>query len=524
MSIFAVNAVGDIGIIRDVKPHELPPTAWSNGLNVRFEDGFVAKTSGDVAVFGSTSVAPYGIMPVPLRSLYYWLYMGLTKVYVYDGTSHTNITRQTALADVNYTGTADNLWTGGVLGGVPVLNNGVDVPQMWLPATVGTKLAALSNWPAATTAEVLRIYKQFLLALDVTKSGTRYPTTLKWSHPADPGTVPVSWDETDPTKDCGEYTFSETGDWLVDCAPLRDSIIVYKEATTWSMQYIGGVDIFRFSKLFDSFGAAAKNCAVEFTPGKHIVLTQGDIVVHDGNSAESILAKKWRTWLASNINGGSKYHHIVVQYNKEEVWCCVATGSNTFCNYALIWNWRTLAITLRELPNISQMESGIVTLATTTTDSLTWADSTEAWAGARLYQSGEAKLLMACPEALLIRRLDYTETFNGTTIAASVERTGIGIPLKQSLPPDFTAMKFCRNIWPRIEGTIGGVVNVEIGTQSNIGADTVWQTAKPYTIGYSTKIDCLASGRLLGIRFSSDTDITWKLHGYELDVDFGGNF
>ena len=39
--------------------------------------------------------------------------------------------------------------------------------------------------------------QNYLIALDLTKSGTRYPHMVKWSAAADPGTVPASWDETD---------------------------------------------------------------------------------------------------------------------------------------------------------------------------------------------------------------------------------------------------------------------------------------------------------------------------------------
>jgi len=527
--IFGINDVGALGIIKDKMPHELPPNAWSGGQNVRFNDGYGQKTDGYAAVFGAPSIAPYSILPVPAQNTYNWIYMGLDKVYVFDGNAHVNITRQITEVDLDYTGAVENAWTGGVLGGVPVINNGIEPPQMWNPPNIGTKLALLSNWPGNTTCEVMRVYKQFLVGLNLIKSGVRYPTTLKWSHPADPGFVPQSWSETDPTKDAGEYTFSETGDWLVDCAPLRDGNVVYKENTTWGMQYIGGVDIFRFSKLFGTFGALSRNCVVEFLTGRHLVLTQGDVVVHDAQSAESILTAKWRKWVSSNINQEALTQCFVVANTvKEEVWICLCTGAAILPNIALIWNWRTSAVGVRDLPNVAAIAQGLVSLATPGTESWSsdtdsWDSDTSAW-GEKLYTSAEPSFLMAVPGVPALYRADFTTDEAGVAQEAFLERTGIGIPLKQGMPPDFTSMKFIQNVWPRIEGTAGGVVKVDVGVQMEIGGAVTWRATQNYTIGQTQKIDCLMSGRLLAVRFRSDTSLQWRLHGYELDVELGGNY
>lgn len=113
---------------------------------------------------------------------------------------------------------------------------------------------------------------------------------------------------------------------------------------------------------------------------------------------------------------------------------------------------------------------------------------------------------------------------DGTILTVTLERTGIGIPLKQQLPPDFTILKFFKRMWPRIEGTSGGVVICEAGVQQEIGGAVRWLPAQNFTIGTSKHIDFRGCGRLLAVRFSSSSDITWQLLGYELDVKFGGNF
>lgn len=529
MAIFAINNVGATGVIKDRAPHELPPTAWSSADNIRFTDGIAEKANGYTNAFPPLDIAPYALLSVQPGVTYNWLVMGLDKVYVYDGATYVNITRQTAGVDVDYNTNLSYPWTGCVIGNVPVINNGVDTPQMWLPTNTLTKLTELSNWPANTLCRVMRAYKQYLVGLHISKSSVEYPTTLKWSHPADPNTVPSSWDETDPTKDAGEYTFSDTGDWLVDCLPLRDSNIVYKENSVWAMQFIGGVDIFRFSKLFGNFGALSRNCAVEFVAGQHLVLSRGDVMVHDGQSARSILTARYRNWLNSNINQDSITKSFVVALKaKEEVWICFPTGSSTFPDRAIVWNW--IGDTLSEvyLPETAHIAEGIIDTLDTSdqlwdNDTETWDSDISSW-NQRLYGLSSPGLLAASPDTLQLRKLDATTAYSGVPFTATLEKTGIGIPLKQGQPPDFTSYKFLQNVWPRIEGTLGGVVHVQVGTQDKINGAVTWQDAKDYTIGTTEKLDFFVSGRLLALRVSSDSSISWKLHGYEVDVALGGNF
>ena len=525
MAMIPVNNVGELGVITDVKPHELPLNAWSSALNMRFRDGYAEKFFGDATLTPGT-VAPYFLLPVPLPVDYYWLYAGLNKVYAFDGSTHTNITRQTLGVDVDYAATELLNWTGGLLNGVPIINNGVDLPQIWLPTTLGTKLAALTNWDAAWTCSAMRPYKSFLVALDVNKSGTRYPQMVKWSHPADTGGIPVSWDETDPTKDAGEYLLAETSGYAVDCVPLRDVNVVYKEDSIYLMQYIGGVFIFRFSALSKHLGLLSRRCAVEFTPGRHAAFCVGDIIQHDGQQVKSIVDAKMRRWLFNNIDGTNYPTSFVVNYaSLSEVWFCFPTTGNTIPNRALVWNWVSNTTTLRQLTDVAHIAAGILSSGSTTWDAAvgTWDSYAGVWE-TRSYNPSTLSLVQARPLASLLTQAETTNQLTGSAMAVSLERTGIAVPVVADRPPDFSSYKFCSAIWPRIEGTDGGQVMVSVGTQQQIDGAVTWEPPVQYTIGSTNKIDCRVSGRLLAVKFESTADIDWRLHGYELNVQAGGRF
>jgi len=268
------------------------------------QDGIDGRSITDIFA-GTAEVipsAPHWLLPWRTLTQKLWIYSGVDKCYQTDGVTHADITRYTTSpGDNDYTAGARPLWTGGVLHGVPVMNhrNGTDYPQQWDSALA--RMKDLENWPINTYAKVLRTYKNFLIALDITKGSTRYPFMVKWSDIADPGSVPASWDETDATTIAGENTLAQTNGWLVDCAPLGDLNVIYKQDSIWGMQHIGGVNVFRFYEISQSIGALAPRCIKEFYR-KHLVVGQNDIVLFDGGQPKSIVNKRMRRWFYNNIN------------------------------------------------------------------------------------------------------------------------------------------------------------------------------------------------------------------------------
>lgn len=526
-----IDAVGQQGINRDLPASELGLNVWSAGENVRCTAGYVEKLGGEVSMFGGASIAPY--FTTFVRSLSgdaYWIYAGVTAVWAWEVTgsataTHNNITR----AAGPYTAAGQSDWQGGVLNGVPILNNGVDTPQMWLPIDESQLLVALTNWPANTTTQIIRAYKNYLIALDVTKSGVRDPRLVKWSHPAAAGAVPTTWDETDATKDAGEYSLADTDGIVIDCVPMKDANIIYKDDSIWLMQAVNSSAIFTFAPLFRNQGVFGKNCAVEFQSGKHLVLGKDDVFVHDGVAITSILEGRVKKDLYANMDKTYADHsYVVLNAGNKEVWVCYPTTGNTYPNRAIVWNWITSAIGYRDLPMVASIGRGALSRDAPATDNWNsdasiWSDGVEPW-GQRASNQALTQLLMASPaNTKLYGVFDDEVDFNGVAFTAMVERTGLGVPLKTGQAPDIAAMKFCSNIWPRITGTSGGKVQVRFGSQIALNSAVVWGDWKDFIIGKTKKIDVLATGVLFAISFRS-TDLTvWQLQGYTLDVKLLGN-
>ena len=136
MALVPVADVGRVGIIRDIPPYNLPPNAWSNGNNVRFLDNGVKKIAGYSAVMDTVPFPPYYIQPyLAADGTYYWIAYGTTDIAIWNGSTWTDVVRQTTLTlDGAVSGSAGSITvdTGAALTALPAtgtLDVGTDTTE-----------------------------------------------------------------------------------------------------------------------------------------------------------------------------------------------------------------------------------------------------------------------------------------------------------------------------------------------------------------------------------------------------------
>jgi len=515
MKTVTVTQTGQYGVIKDLSRHELPINAWTDASNIRFLDGNAQQVLGYKELYPSAVVVPFHVAPLNVLGVPTWIYAGDHKVYtVANGPVHSNITRQAAGVDVDYTATR-NSWTSCLLGGIPILNDGVDLPQQWL---LTGKMTALSAWPATYTTSVMRVYKNSLIALNITKAGINYPFMVKWSHPADPGTVPVTWDPSDATKDAGEYDIADGYDKIVDGFVLRDSFMIYKQSSIWRMDYIGGPFVYRFQKVLGSSGALSRNCIVELD-GRHFVLTSNDCILHDGQTSVSVLDKQTRRFLFQEIDQSySDRCFVFVNKLYNEVVVCYPSLGNALCNKAMVWNTVDKTVTFREMPNLNHASSGAVDDSSNSTwasDSEAWSADTTAWDGSA--SSLNLSLSVMASDSQKLYLLDSGTTFDGVQPAAYLEKAGVSFGMPGQI-------KQISLITPRIFGTAGETVMVSIGTSNDPYATPVYNDPVPFTIGVDVHVSDFVSGRYLSVKFANGTAASWRLDSYDIDIRSAGKY
>ncbi|MFK3738951.1 hypothetical protein [Massilia sp. TN1-12] len=521
MTKVTIPNCGSVGVVMDLSAHELPPNAWTDARNMRFLDGSARPFFGHGPVYGSPAVIPLHVLPLRIGQALYWLYAGDKKIYattVTNGTAvHTNLTRQSAGADVDYSG-APNTWTSATLSGIPILNNGIDPPQRWDLSTA-TRFQTLDNWPANTTCKAMRAYRNFLIALDVTKAGTRYPFMVKWSSPADPGGVPITWDPNDATQDAGEFDLAEGGDYVIDGLQLRDSFMIYKQQSVWRMDFTGGAYVFSFRKVLGVSGAMNRNCIVELD-GWHFVLTGSDVVIHDGQSSQSVLDKVARRALFQDMDVAYNDRSFVFKNPfLNEVYVCYVPIGSTMPTKALVWNYVDKTVSYRDMPSVHHANYGPVdnTLGGSwAADNDAWDTDLTAWNGPD-FTPYLTRVLMASNEQQLYM-LDASATFNGVQPVAYLERRGLGFA-------DDEYTKRVTRVLARITGNKGQTVLIKIGGhQTDPYADPEWTMVFEHVIGESVRADMFVDYRYVAIRFETGTAAQWRLDSYDLDVQRGSQY
>ena len=514
---YPIKQVGAIGVIRDLSTHEIPDNAWTDAKNVRFLDGNAVQFFGHGQVYGTPAAAPQHVIPVQISGARYWIYLtaALAKAVTNSGGSTvvTDITHATPRTGVV------NQWTSTSLSGIPIVNVGdtSKVPMYW-DLNIANKFVDLTAWPANTYCKSLRAYKNFLVALNVTKASGAKPFMVKWSHPADPGALPVSWDETDTTKDAGETDLAEGGDPIIDGLQLRDSFMIYKESSVWRMDYTGGQQVFKFSKVLGISGALNCNCIVE-VDGFHVVLTNQDVIVHDGQSGTSVLDKQTRRDLFASIDATSSDKCFVFKnpfFN--EVFICYPSVGNTVCNKAMVWNYKDKTVSFREVPNLNHAALGAVDNSLNSTFD---SDSLPFDADLSLFDSSDfvpstARVMMASADTKLFM-LDSSASWDGALPSAYLERRGLsfGAPDK---------IKLIRGIRPRITGSTGYTVQIQVGWSNDPYADPTWGATMTHTIGTTVSNDCFVSGRYIAIKIITGTGYQWRLDSLDFDIVIGGSW
>jgi hypothetical protein len=516
-----LNDIASVGVVRDSPPHEIPPEAWTLAENVRFEDDSIVQLLGYSQIFGTPGVAPYYAQYVSAPGQPWWLYAGLSKIYAYNGVTHTDITRTTDGA--TYNATSASQWQGTNIGGIPVINNGVDVPQFWGSFSALTHMANLTNWPSTLRCAVIRAFGPYLLALNLTDTGVQKPYDVRWSHPADPGSVPPTWDITDPTHNAGQVSLSDVDSGqIVDGLSLQGKFYVYKENSTWRFRNVGGQFIFDEDAFLETTGILSPRCVAITGDGqRHFFVGQDNIYTHDGNSAKPLLDKRTRRYLFNNIDVGNfAASFVFINPVRKEGWFCYPASGASVPNRALIVNYDTLSNTECDVDFVAAAMGTVQT-----SDSETWATVTGVWTDdtAPWNASNRRKIVLSKPTATKFEQLDLGSTRDGVAFTGLIQRTSLGLVGRNRRTgewiTDFEVRKMCHRIWPKMSGA---PVQIRLGGQAVPGGPVTWSLPQTFDPNTQKYCDITAEGAALSIEISGSNG--WKLDGYKLDLVTLGRF
>jgi hypothetical protein len=364
------------GIIPDIEPTDLPPEAFSAGVNVRFDNGRIERAPVFRNISALTNANPRHVTSQTAA--------GTDNIYVAYKNGRVFKWTTSAESDQSIAGyvdaDSDSVWTTPDLASVLYFNREDRVPWALTPGT--SQFVTLANWTSTHRCKSLRTYNDALIAINVTKAGVNSPKMVKTSSIATDGAVPASWDHTTPGTNATENILARLKQPLIDGLALKETFYLYSQAETWAMQADGSDDVYAYREVFGDRGAINTNCVTEFE-GKHAVFGTKDIWIHDGVSPRSISDGRVRKFVFGTINA-SKATTCFTAHNpnlKEIAFCfvsgdrlCAFKSPAAGCNRAAVWNYVNDTWTFYDLPLVFAS-----TFASVST-SPTWATVTATWA------------------------------------------------------------------------------------------------------------------------------------------------
>lgn len=522
MPTFPVRNLGAAGIVADINAYDLPPNVLSSGVNIRFDSGRVSRAPVFREVFDLTAedaaFTPGYLFPVPPAAAgdpesIVTVSRDYSTFYQIIGSTASDVTPPSGLV------TGDNVFpfTHAFLGGVSYVNRYSSVP--FSKTALDATFVALPNWDAAWTCGVLRPYKDFLVALNVTKSSVEYPQMVKWSDITQFGDVPPSWDHTLTTNSAGENVLNQMQGRIVDGCVLRDTFMIYAENEVWAMNYIGGDFIFDIRKTFDDVGAINTNCVVE-VDGRHYVFDRTDIIVHDGSSKDSIIHGKDRDFVFQALDY-DQAHLCFVSHNPKlsEIHFCYASNdsltgflpSTEGCNRAAVFNYRNGTWTFYDLPNVTFGCNSVVTSALTydSSDPYTYEGMGGSYADGSSDKERHHLFASAINtgDGITASRIVGFDLVTGGRLARPVvtellkdayaERTGIDL---DETGAALASYKSIQKVYPQAnfeEGTL----TFQYGASDLYAVEPSWSAEQSFVPTSNYQVDVRSAGRYLAHRF-----------------------
>jgi hypothetical protein len=476
---------------------------------MHFPAGKAVRRGGIFDQFDAPSATPYWLFHHETPTANYWVHAGLADVWVDDGTTRTEITPA-----ADFTGGVDDRWTGGALGGLLVMNNGVEVPKYWDNNTANN-LATLTGWDANHRCKALRPWKVFLVAINVTKSSVNYRHMFKLSAPAVPGSVPASWDHTDATTDALEQEIAETPDRLVDGLPLGDAFIFYKERSMYRMTYIGGNEKVQVQRIPGELGMMARGCAAQF-PGGHAVMGTGDIFVFDGGAPRSI-CEPVRDRIYNEMDKDNfERSFVCVNPKKKEILFCYPTRGQSSCNRAAVWNWESGKWGFDDLPAVTFGAHGLIddpdTIQAWSALVGSWSAQSGKWVGDSL--SLNETRLMLCRTAPAISAYDYGGSDDGSAIEWHLERIGL----------DYSpGVKLFRDVYPVFDAPAGTTITISLGAAMRANEAPVYEEPYEFVVGTDDRAPLICKGRSCAVKFEGESAAAPELLSFSIGSQPAGN-
>lgn len=529
MPILPIRGLGKIGVIADTLPFDTPFNAFHEARNVAFRNGILERTPVYKKVETNTSFTG---TPIGMANISFPEDPGHIVVVNSDGkleelynASITDVSPTTALTATNQQVVHTSLSQVNYLcieGNAPVYKN-----------TSMTSFDYIPGWDANDSAKSFRSFGDFLIALNINKNGTEYPTMVKWSDAVQAGAPPSNWDVTSDTSLAGENVLNTNGE-ILDGKALGNQFILYGTESVYRMQYVGQPFIFRFDPIFNEIKVMGKNC-VASTDSVHYVFGQDDIYVHDGMSKESLTETRVRRFIYDRMDKARQnkffvYHDI----NRSEIHfnyvaksddAAVPYGSVDGCNEAAVFNYRDNTWSFIDVPSVVAGSENEITDATTWADLGNWNETNFSWLSIE-GNSISSPIFVSTGALGVPVGIFFRDNLRIGLVQGEVQEEFRFDGFAEVVFKDFDDVgaeafgrKMIKRVYPYIRAPdTDSTLNVIIGASDSPNQTIRWEPTLTFNPFDDHKLDTRINGRYIAMRIEFPKTTYAQVSGFDMDL------
>lgn len=327
--------------------------------------------------------------------------------------------------------------------------------------------------------------------------------------------IPASW-TAGPSTQAGSFSISTVTGGIIDAAELRDVFVVYKQGSNAIIQYTGSSFFFSTRRVFVSTGMLNTNCAQELH-GKHYMITDGDIVRHNGQQVESLVDGQLRNWVFDQLNSDYSAAHVAVSHSNKQVWFNFPTDGNTYCGLSLVWDINSESMGVISYSPFSYMARGVLgdlSLNGWSDQTTTWTSNTDSWDQARFNASRDSLLFARYTE----KELNYLTGYLRDGVESACKLQLLSKDLGH--PTDY---KTVDRIYINGEGgsyDLNEVITGRIGSQEAPNDSISWSPSlslyRDKSLAYGV------SGRYISLELNMRQQGAWRINSIDVHYQVSG--
>lgn len=505
----------DVGLVTNLPSRSV---VWSGGRNISFRPGVVHKILGKELLTTITNI--------PIRAKYtfkaydnVWRTIVCSDNKIYTYTNNFTI-QQNITPTIPPTSTSVDTWCFGLIGGIPIISNGVNPTWKW--DNFGGVITPISGIPQICKA--LAVVNNRLLVGNIQEGAYSFPARMRWTD-----IITVTKWEKNLKLDSGQVDFVSPNtsldgiDVIQAIVNMGSRAIVFNERNIWYCADTVHPVIFTPEPLDQNIGLSAKKACVK-TPTGIYFMGQEDFYRITQGMPEPI-GFRIRNSCFSNINKSKiETSFAYYKYSTREVVFCVPTGTNEIPDTAFVYQLETDSWTMWDVDYLCHgiyFDSSNISY-----DALPYG-SYDSITDSRYDNMGITGQL---PSEVVgntngqILKQDSGYNNNDQPINAYIESGDfLGKDYNGNDLVDIN--KIIYEVWPFLkpQDSISALM-VQIGVRDNLHQDIIWSNPVPYTIGVSRNVNVRAQGKWIRVRFYTDTlNSPFILDGWKLKFDKGNS-